>query len=247
MNFLRRLFRRRPSLFDEALVPGAVREWERMGDADRSILLSNAASIAQLVRWEAARGMELDANVVTTIAARAALLVHGRGPGHLRVRTVVVHDSTVVLDGERSGPTTGTRSSGTRRLHGQADDAGLLLLAWDVVERGGRDGRFRYDVVLHEFAHGLDAGDGVFDGTPAVGGTHRDRWVELATSRFEALQRGEDPGVMRPYGATNTAEFFAVAVETLFDRPHRLKDADPEFYAVLVDVVGVDPGPWSLA
>jgi len=235
--------RRRPGL-DVELLQKVVAHWHRMDDDHRARITDGAFTLASDITWEAARGMSLDDEVITTIAGRASLLVSGRSTDQLRVRTVVVHQSTVVLESETSGPVQGTRSEGRRHLHGQADDSGLVLLAWDAVSRGGRDGRYGYDVVLHEFAHSLDAGDGMFDGTPAVGGSLRDRWIELASNRFDELRAGDDPGVLRPYGATNTAEFFAVAVEALFGRPHQLRAADPDFYAVLADLMGLDPCSW---
>jgi Mlc titration factor MtfA (ptsG expression regulator) len=231
--------------FDESLLPGAVRHWIHMSDAQQTTVIANAGIIAADLTWEAARGMTLTDDVITTISARAAVLLLGRSPSELRARTVVVHKSTVVLTTDHAGPAAGTRSSGARHLNGQADDSGMLLLVWNVVTGGGRDGRWAYDVVIHEFAHSLDAGDGMFDGTPALEDDIRGRWAELATDRFEALRRGEDVGVMRPYGASSTAEFFAVAVETLFDRPHELFAEDQELATILVEILGVDPSSWT--
>ncbi len=235
--------RRRPGL-DLGVMPRVIDHWYRMGDDHRDRIIAGAGDLVSSITWEAARGMHLDDEIVSTIAGRASLLVSGRSTDQLRVRTVVVHRSTVVLDTETSGPAGGTRSEGRRHLHGQADDSGLVLLAWDAVSAGSRDGRYRYDVVLHEFAHSLDVGDGMFDGTPAVGGPLRDRWISIASERFDELRAGQDRGVLRPYGGTNTAEFFAVAVEALFDRPHQLRAADPDFYAVLADLMGLDPCSW---
>lgn len=233
-------------VFSADYVPQAIRDWSGLSEVDRARVIDTAGLISRRLRWEPARGMTLTSEIVSTISARAALVVHGRDPSELRVRTVVVHATTVVLDDEEAGPVDGTVTSGRRWLNGQADDEGLILLAWDTVREGGWDGRWGYDVVIHEFAHSLDVSDGVFDGTPLLSSdSQRKRWVDVCTDRYYALRSGDGHRELRPYGATSTAEFFAVAVETLFDRPHRLRAADPELSDLLVEVLGVDPGAWS--
>jgi MtfA peptidase len=47
-----------------------------------------------------------------------------------------------------------------------------------------------------------------------------------------------------PYGATNPAEFFAVATETFFEKPKQLKRKRPELYAELGRFYGLDPAEW---
>jgi Mlc titration factor MtfA (ptsG expression regulator) len=43
------------------------------------------------------------------------------------------------------------------------------------------------------------------------------------------------------YGATNEAEFFAVATESFFERPHRMKKILPDLYEELKSFYGTDP------
>ena len=38
-----------------------------------------------------------------------------------------------------------------------------------------------------------------------------------------------------PYGATNPTEFFSVATECLFERPHALRKDHPTLYALVCD------------
>ena len=49
---------------------------------------------------------------------------------------------------------------------------------------------------------------------------------------------------MDEYGATNPAEFFAVATETFFDRPVELRQRHPALYAELQDYYKLDPAQW---
>lgn len=47
-----------------------------------------------------------------------------------------------------------------------------------------------------------------------------------------------------PYGATNPAEFFAVAPETFFEKPKQLRRVRPDLYEEMKSYYGVDPTEW---
>ena len=51
--------------------------------------------------------------------------------------------------------------------------------------------------------------------------------------------------VLDPYGATDEAEFFAVAVEVFFERPDKLKRQMPQIYKDLSDYFNLDPAEWN--
>jgi len=51
--------------------------------------------------------------------------------------------------------------------------------------------------------------------------------------------------VLRHYGATNPAEFFAVATETFFEKPKQLSEKHPELYEELKDYYKLDPLHWE--
>jgi len=46
----------------------------------------------------------------------------------------------------------------------------------------------------------------------------------------------------RSYGATNRAEFFAVATEAFFERPDDVRAEYPQLYEALREFYGQDPG-----
>ena len=55
------------------------------------------------------------------------------------------------------------------------------------------------------------------------------------------MRAGIDRPPLDAYGATNPAEFFAVATEVFFDVPTQLEVHEPALYAVLRDYYGQDP------
>jgi Mlc titration factor MtfA (ptsG expression regulator) len=65
---------------------------------------------------------------------------------------------------------------------------------------------------------------------------------------FEALQRADEAGtptLLDTYGATNPAEFFAVATEAFFERPLAMRAKQPELYAQLAAFYCQDPISYS--
>jgi len=194
---------------------------------------------------EGCAGLEVTDEVRVTIAAQACLLLlHMPYPKYTRVRRVLVYPSAFVPK------TVESLSSGQVvrpdvPLRGQAWTSGVVVLGWDAVERDTRVATDGENVVLHEFAHMLDAEDGSMDGIPVVESASAYRaWARVLSTKFaEFLQRVEsgDLTTLNPYGAENRAEFFAVATEAFFEKPVKLREAQPELYALLVDFFKLDP------
>ena len=127
---------------------------------------------------------------------------------------------------------------------GEAHTWGTVVLSWDSVTQGLADPRDGHDTATHEFAHVLDIADGRFDGTPVLSGHGRYApWARVMTRHFERLRKGRRPEgrVLRDYGATNEAEFFAVATEAFFEKPEQMKAKTPELYEELRQFYGWDP------
>jgi len=51
--------------------------------------------------------------------------------------------------------------------------------------------------------------------------------------------------VLDSYGATNPAEFFAVATETFFEKPKQLNQKHPDLYELLQRYYHLDPRQWN--
>jgi Mlc titration factor MtfA (ptsG expression regulator) len=194
---------------------------------------------------EGVAGLEVTEEIRATIAAQACLLLlHMSYPRYTRVRRVLVYPWAFV---PRSAPNlaSGHIVPPDVPLRGQAWPTGVVVLGWDSVRRDSVSSTGGGNVVLHEFAHMLDVEDGSMDGVPVLdsGSAYR-QWAGLLSARFaEHVSRtelGEDT-TLDPYGASNRAEFFAVATEAFFERPFELRDGEPDLYGLLVDFYKLDP------
>jgi Mlc titration factor MtfA (ptsG expression regulator) len=192
--------------------------------------------------WEGCGGLDLTDEIKVTIAAQACRLVLGRVDElYDDVASILVYPSTVIVPPHRprmfEQAIMPVAHGGTTVL-GQAMLGGPVVLAWDSVEAGAL-GQAHGNVTLHEFAHKLDMANGRIDGTPPLATrAERERWARVCSAAFERHRTLVDSGwptMLDPYGATNEAEFFAVATEAYFTRGWELELEHPELYALLAD------------
>lgn len=199
--------------------------------------------------WEGCGGLALTDEMKVTIAAQACLLVLEL-PHRLyeNVESIFVYPSAVMRPARQDGVFVRSREllvSGPTPLLGEAHHQGPVVLAWDRVLRDGLRPRDGHNLVYHEFAHKLDMLDGQADGTPPLASrAEQARWREVCERAFLELrartQRGQ-PTFLDQYGATNEAEFFAVATEHFFDQPRALRKEEPELYEALRQFYRQDP------
>ena len=154
-----------------------------------------------------AGGLELtDEHRVVIGAAAVRLVLHLDLSYYDRLTEIIVY------------PYTYRHPDGDAAILGEAHTWGTVVLSWPAVLHGMRDPKDGHDTALHEFAHVLAVADGAFDGTPELHrfGDHR-AWARVMSREFLELKRDTNRRrrtVLRDYGATNEAEFFAVATDS---------------------------------
>jgi Mlc titration factor MtfA (ptsG expression regulator) len=193
---------------------------------------------------EGAGGLTLTEEMKVTIAAEACLLVlELEGPCYPTLRTVLVYPASFVPK-YAGPPPSGQIAPVPVPLMGESWQHGVVVLSWDDVVRSAREPGAHDNVVLHEFAHQLDREDGAGDGTPVLTGSAVRTWGRVLSEEYERLRRDarvDRPSVLDRYGATNKAEFFAVATEAFFEQPHELERDHAALYAQLRQFYGQDP------
>lgn len=199
--------------------------------------------------WEGCGGLVLTQEMKLTIAAQACLLILEL-PHRLfaNVESNLVYPSTVVRPAPRDGVFVQSGrliDEGRIPLLGEAHHGGPVILAWDRVLYDGRRPNDGHNLVYHEFAHKLDMLDGDADGTPPLTSrAEREQWRAVCEQAFLALRERVEQGqrsFLDDYGASNEAEFFAVATEAFFEQPGELRDVEPALYAILQAFYRQDP------
>jgi MtfA peptidase len=193
-------------------------------------------------------GLEVTDEMRVTIAGLACLLLLNR-PSRVypALDAILLYPSAFVVPHRAVGPG-GVVTDDEWDLEGESWDDGRVLLAWDQVLRGAADWSDGQNVVLHEFAHQLDSEAGGPNGAPFLGDPERYRsWSKVLARDYAALRhqaREQRHGVLDPYGASDPAEFFAVATETFFEKPHLMAARHADLYAQLAQYYRVDPRCW---
>jgi Mlc titration factor MtfA (ptsG expression regulator) len=193
-------------------------------------------------------GLQVSDEMRVTIAAQACLPLLGDARGfYPRLRQVLLYPGAFVVDRLAQGAG-GVQREERRLLSGESWSQGQVVLSWQDVLEGAADPGDGRNVVIHEFAHQLDQVKGHADGAPPQRDAQaRRRWSTVMQAEFQALQarsaRGE-PGLLSDYGATEPAEFFAVASEVFFEQPLQLAAAHPALYRELAAFYKVHPFSW---
>jgi Mlc titration factor MtfA (ptsG expression regulator) len=89
------------------------------------------------------------------------------------------------------------------------------------------------NTAIHEFVHLVDKADGDTDGLPAALLPHRYALPWLKRMHREIQQIAAGKSDINPYGATNEAEFLAVAAEYFFEQPHLMQQKHPDLFVLL--------------
>ncbi len=199
-------------------------------------------------RFEGCGGLEITDEIRVTVAGQACILLLNRKTDfYPRLSSILVYPGAYVAK-EVWHTEAGFEVEEDSVRFGESWDSGTVVLAWDIVKHGAWDWKDGHNVVLHEFAHRLDQQDGTADGAPIL--EQRSRyvtWARTLSREYEQLQKKVKRGrktVMDDYGATDPAEFFAVATETFFEKSRQMKKKHPELYSELRTYYKLYPSTW---
>jgi MtfA peptidase len=199
--------------------------------------------------FEGCGGLQITDEIRVTVAAYACiLLLGGQSDMYPRLRTILVYPRSYVAPRTSRRPD-GTVSEGLQARSGESWSFGNIVLSWQDILDDSANFRGR-NVIFHEFAHQLDFESGSAQGAPILprGAKYSD-WSRILEREYESLitslEQGT-PSLLDKYGASDPAEFFAVATECFFLKPKHLKAEHPELYSQLQIYYRQDPCSYSI-
>lgn len=202
-------------------------------------------------QFEGAGGLEVTDEMRVSVAAQACMLLLGdeETAVYPDLARVVLYPAAYVSKSRSSDGL--VVAEGEQVRLGESWEHGVVVLAWSAVEHGARNVTDGHNVVYHEFAHQLDQDYGPADGAPALPeGMRYGAWAQALGRELSSLEQAADEGrptLLDHYGATNPAEFFAVATEAFFEKPLQMRERKPELYAQLTAFYRQDPAERLIA
>lgn len=126
-----------------------------------------------------------------------------------------------------------------RRILGMVGEGamnGTMILSKPALLNGFLNETDKSNTAIHEFVHLIDKSDGEIDGVPELllGREYTIPWINLMAEKITQINQNHSD--INPYGATNKAEFFAVASEYFFERPQLLQKKHPVLYDLLEQI-----------
>lgn len=191
--------------------------------------------------WEGCAGLEISDEMRVTVAGQACLLILGFDDYCFEeLRTVLLYPGGYL--GVEHDPL--GREDQLTPLHGQAHHQGPVILSWWQARWDGR--RLGHcNLVIHEFAHKLaELGDPSIGMPPIDDPMLAKRWKKVTDREYRRLVADAErdrPSLLDHYGATNQAEFFAVATECFFLQPTEFREQHKALYELFAQWYRQDP------
>ncbi|MEO9021552.1 MAG: M90 family metallopeptidase [Ginsengibacter sp.] len=117
----------------------------------------------------------------------------------------------------------------------------VMILSRPALRFGFQANPPRENTCIHEFVHLLDKEDGDVDGLPEalLHRKYNTQWLELVNRNIVTILSGYSD--INYYGASNRAEFFAVASEYFFNCPELFKENHPELFEMMNRIFNQNP------
>ena len=194
-------------------------------------------------------GLQITEEIKVTIAAIACLLLFGNRQTYFpNLRSILIYPNAYIVNETVMSDRYVVEERRVARL-GESWTQDQLILSWDQIRQDLLNWQDGHNVVLHEFAHQLDQEDGIAEGVPILTrALDYAVWAKIMSAEYLQLcDRVENnkKTVIDSYGATNPAEFFAVATETFFEKPIQLNQKHQDLYELLQRYYRLDPLQWQ--
>lgn len=119
---------------------------------------------------------------------------------------------------------------------------GVIVLSWRNFAEGFMYPNDGVNLGIHEMAHALKLENQIHYNRDSnfFNPARWEKYAELAHQEIRKIQSGES-SIFRSSAGKNSHEFFAVALETFFEKSAELKEYNPYFYQALVFLLKQDP------
>ena len=124
---------------------------------------------------------------------------------------------------------------------GEVNPRGFIIISWKNFVEGISDRSDGINLGLHEMAHALHLENAIMNNEyDFLDGKKLNEFHYMAQEEMSMINSGERT-FFREYAGTNFHEFFAVIIESFFERPDEFKQYDSRLYGVVTHLMQQDP------
>ena len=169
-----------------AILQEAVPLVRRLPAEDGDELRGHIQVLLSEKNFEGAGGLDVTEAMRLVIAAQAAVLLLHRPTDYFpRLTSIVLYPGEYAVREEIETEDGFLETVDESRV-GESWQSGTLVVSWNEIEQDLADEA--QNVILHEFAHQLDAESGDMNGAPILANRElRSRWAEAMSDAFERL------------------------------------------------------------
>ncbi len=238
-SLLKKIFRRytlSDFLWQNALNKAVL--LQPLSSADKQHLRQLAEKFIQEKSFTGVDGLVVTEEMKVLIAAQACLLILALDFRYFDGWVeIVLYPAAFYVEREVRDEA-GVVSQQARLLSGEAWSRGQVILSWHDVISDTLKLHAGHQLILHEFAHKLDARSGETNGMPPLhADMSQNKWAQILSRAYHQLiSRIEHHKhtYINDYAATNPAEYFAVLTEYFFTAPDLLKKHGADVYQQMV-------------
>lgn len=154
---------------------------------------------------------------IFTIAYHAVILSFG-------LKHYLFDEFDEIFIGENSLPNTNYN----KKIAGLTSTQGYMFFSKNAIIDGLKNPKDGYNILFHEFAHGLCI-QAMLSGEDILNDSLFKRWMKSCSNYLDEIEQGKKI-FLREYAFTNYQEFFAVSVESFFERSEEYVSSFPEHY-----------------
>ena len=172
-----------------------------------------------------------DADRVLVAAAAIIPIFAFKDWQYRNIHEVLLYPDSFGKDYEISG-----EGRDTLGMVGNGPMQNVMILSQQDLRNGFLNHNSKSNTAIHEFVHLVDKADGDTDGLPEALLQHQYAvpWLKKIHEEIQIIKAGKSD--INAYGATNEAEFFAVAAEYFFKQPQLMQQKHPELFGMLEQI-----------
>jgi Mlc titration factor MtfA (ptsG expression regulator) len=205
--------------------------YQRLNESEKSNFESRVRSFLEKVRISGVETTVDDTDKVFVAAAAIIPIFAFKDWVYRNIHEVLIYPGAFNKDFHTEG-----QGRDVLGMVGNGAMQNVMILSQQDLRNGFLNTQTKSNTAIHEFVHLIDKDDGYADGCPDVLLPHKYAlpWLKRIHEEIQLIQKGKSD--ISPYGATNEAEFLAVAAEYFFEQPHLMQQKHPALFDLLMQV-----------